>query len=198
MSNVTTTNARSEMLTLSILKQVSLRQVATWIPETESWSITQPSATVSSAGAIETYVAGLRDSSHQAATKSFINVPGAMALFELELPGQRKVMGVKLFRFRTIPVLFHESLTDDTTFLELAGVHPLLKMCFGIKCYDWDMPSFREACTAQKLNPDEGRPCFRARISLLRRICYRRWLITSRSCTRTTTAGKPCWLCWIS
>lgn len=162
MSNVTTTIARSEMLTLSILKQISLRQVATWIPETESWSITQPRATVSSAGAIETYVTGLKDESHQATMKSFIDMPGAMALFELELLGQRKVMGVKLFRFRTIPVLFHEPLTDDTTFLELARVHPLLKMCFSIRRYDWDTPSFREACAALKLNPDEGRPRFRA------------------------------------
>lgn len=162
MSDGSSTMTEFELSTISILRQINLRQVAVWVPENENWSITQPSATVSSVAIVENYIAGLEDTSHQARLKSFLAVPGPMALFETERQSQRKVIGVKLFRCRSLPMLFREAMSVDTTCRELANAHPLLKTSFDFRHYHWDTPSYREACDGLKFNPDTGRPRFRA------------------------------------
>lgn len=146
------------------LKEVGLRQVAVWVSDTESWMVAQASAGAK-ADRLETadhYIAGLVDRSRQALVDSFMTVDGKVALFETERDNQRKSIGVKVIPFRTLPVMATQILTADTSFRELADAHPLLDRMTTLGQYHWDTSSFRALCADMALDPDQGRPLFRA------------------------------------
>jgi hypothetical protein len=145
------------------LKQLGLRQIAVWVSDTESWMVAQAStgAKADRLDMADDYIAGLVDRSRQALVDSFLAVPGKMALFETEKDERRKAIGVKVFAFRTLPVLATQIMTADTTWRELADAHPLLEQTTTLGHYHWDTPSFRAACDALELDPDIGRPRFR-------------------------------------
>lgn len=92
----------------------------------------------------------------------FLACGGAMAAFELHQGGTRKALGAKVIPYRATPVLVVQPLTADTDRHEFSRAHPVLARKEGLVRYHWDTPPYREICAEVGVDPDEGRPRYRA------------------------------------
>ncbi|UFN51578.1 hypothetical protein LPC08_25275 (plasmid) [Roseomonas sp. OT10] len=96
--------------------------------------------------------------------RSFLAVGGPTVVFEVRDGAVRQAVAAKVVPYRVKPILALQPLTPGTAPADLDEAHPLLSRALALSGtgYGWDHPAYREACAAMGLDPDHGRPRYRA------------------------------------
>ncbi|MFC0389654.1 hypothetical protein [Muricoccus vinaceus] len=75
---------------------------------------------------------------------------------------EERVVAVKVIPYRCKPTLVTMPTTPDTDQWQMASEHPQLAQIQDMRGYHWETPEYRKLCVDLNLDPDEGRPVFRA------------------------------------
>lgn len=150
--------------TLQRSKLLGARHVATWMPGDGGWQLARlaPGRGKDRLMTAAEYVAALPNRRRDGLTGPFLDCTGTMAVFELRRDSVRHALGVKVIPFRTTPTLHPEVLTEGVERHTFNAAHPVLARKEGFSRYGWDTPRYREICAEMGLDPDEGRPRYRA------------------------------------
>lgn len=143
-------------------KPLGARHLATWGPG--GWQVTRTGAGEAQDRLMTAaeYVAGLPGRRPEEELRPYLACPSTMAVFELRRDDARQALGVKVIPYRATPTIYAEPLTAGTQRRPFCDAFPVLARKEPLVRYSWDTPLYLQLCAEMGLDPDEGRPRYRA------------------------------------